>query len=168
MIVWEYDYLNDPTLSDINRAGQEGWELIGWKDDMAWLKRALSKGSSDRVPSPSSDRVPAPSSDERASHRLALNGTSGLADRLRQVMDHHGWSRRKFSQKAGLDAVHVGKILARLAIHPRPRMDADTLTALARAAGVTAHWLLTGEGPERLARDTAEDAPRDPRARPEP
>lgn len=77
---------------------------------------------------------------------------------MRAVVAHAGGSARALSVKAGLSDTHVGQ-LARGRIGKRPADQ--TLRAIARAAGISAHWLATGEG-AMLDADGTYSAPDEP------
>ena len=70
----------------------------------------------------------------------------GIAARIREVLDARRWSERELSARAGLAPVHVGKILDR----GGSRAGGETLAKIAKAAGVSLEWLVTGEGPRDL------------------
>lgn len=74
-----------------------------------------------------------------------------LADRLRWVMNHKGWSASRLSQAAGKARGHVGLILSG---RVGAGVAADTLAAIAAAAGVSLEWLQSGVG-DPLAGATA-------------
>lgn len=70
----------------------------------------------------------------------------GIADRLRQVMQESGIGPTQWSESAALSRPALTTLLKRLDAgngHP----SADTMLRLARTAGVTVDWLLTGEEP---------------------
>lgn len=73
--------------------------------------------------------------------RDILGGVDTVADRLRWVIAQAGGSARALSIKAGKSPNAVQKILER-----GGSANGDTIAALARAAGVSEAWLLTGKG----------------------
>lgn len=66
-----------------------------------------------------------------------------LADRLRWVLSKTGWSQRKLSVEAGLAPGHVGLITSG---RVKGRVAGETLSKIARAAGVSIRWLQDGVG----------------------
>lgn len=75
-----------------------------------------------------------------------------VADRIRWILETRGLSARALSKRAGLADGHVSMILRGLV---GKGVTAETLAQIARAGGVNAGWLATGEG-------SALDAPHDP------
>lgn len=65
-----------------------------------------------------------------------------VAQRVRWVLQRTGWSQRELARRAGLSGSHISLIVTRLGEDVRPQ----TLKAIAVAAGVSEHWLLTGDG----------------------
>jgi AcrR family transcriptional regulator len=67
--------------------------------------------------------------------------TQDLPDRVRQVVDAAGGTRREFAAAIGLDETKLSKGLAR-----RRRFTTGELAAVAAHGGVTLTWLLRGSG----------------------
>lgn len=83
-----------------------------------------------------------------------LRTVETLASRVSWLLQQTGMSARALSLKAGLSPNHVG-MLARGAVATRP--SHETLSAVARAAGVSLAWLADGEGePGLRAADTGQ------------
>jgi transcriptional regulator with XRE-family HTH domain len=83
---------------------------------------------------------------------------STITDRIREVMGLRGWSAAELNRRAGLSSpTHVSMILARGA---GSRTSGEVLSKIAAAAGVRAHWLLTGEGPRDIEAPEASDDPK--------
>ena len=81
-------------------------------------------------------------------------GTVSVRDRVLEVLQRTGWSQRELSRRAGLAGSHVSTILTSLGDNVRT----DTLRAIARAAGVSEAWMVTGEGvPDIGAASTPDD-----------
>jgi transcriptional regulator with XRE-family HTH domain len=76
-----------------------------------------------------------------------------VADRIRIVLERTGWSQRKLSTTAGLSPSAVWWILN----HPDDAAQTDTVIAIARVAGVSSVWLLTGKGSPDDRDDTSDD-----------
>jgi hypothetical protein len=79
-----------------------------------------------------------------------------LLDRLQYVSQRYG-SARALSVEAGLSAGYIGTLTTRLRRNPNAAMDGPPAVQIARAAGVTVTWLLTGEEPRdfRVPRNLA-------------
>lgn len=90
-----------------------------------------------------------PASQSRYSRRVRT-----IPDRIRWILTTKKLSQRELSLRAGLSHGAVGYILRSEGSSP----EADTLKALAKAAGVSAPWLITGEG----APDATEEPQRHP------
>lgn len=71
-----------------------------------------------------------------------VGGVKSLPDRLQWVLRERRISRRRWSLAAGLSQSHVGQLIRGDLEAP----SAESLHALARAAGVSFRWLATGEG----------------------
>ena len=77
-----------------------------------------------------------------------LLAVSTLADRIEWILEHREgpggkpWSARGLSTAAGLAQAHVGMMKRGDA----KSVTGETLAAVARTAGVSLHWLTTGEG----------------------
>jgi len=70
-----------------------------------------------------------------------------LLERIDQILQQRRWKQTDWSCAAGLKPNHLSVIVHRLRRQPDAGIDAHTAVALAKAAGVTAEWLTTGEGP---------------------
>jgi transcriptional regulator with XRE-family HTH domain len=82
-------------------------------------------------------------------------------DRIREVLADRGWSQNYLETRAGFTTGRVNKILKQ---SKGRKMDEEDMTALARALGVSRHWLATGEGSIEPAPE-ADDSPPPPSAR---
>ncbi len=74
--------------------------------------------------------------------RLNFSAMSTLKERVQEILEMRQWSARRLCREAELDESHVGALLA-------DRMSdftTETANAIARAAGVSLHWLVTGQG----------------------
>jgi transcriptional regulator with XRE-family HTH domain len=71
-----------------------------------------------------------------------------LADRIQWILDQKHMSQRQLSLRAGLTPGHLGVILHRVKSQDSEtgRIASETIEKLAKAAGVSAAWLGTGEG----------------------
>ncbi len=69
-----------------------------------------------------------------------------LRERIEQTLRRLGVSQRELSRRSGLTEVHVGQIVRRLEKDPEASIELPTLQAIARGAGVSLAWLLTGQG----------------------
>lgn len=74
-------------------------------------------------------------------------GTLSLMDavalRIQSLLDEHGWTPYELSKRSGLSDSHVQLILKR----GTKRLGRVTLEKIAAGAGVSARWLVEGEGP---------------------
>lgn len=66
-----------------------------------------------------------------------------IALRIQGLLDEHGWTPYELSKRAGLSDSHVSLILQR----GTKRLGRVTLEKIAAGAGVSARWLVEGEGP---------------------
>lgn len=75
-----------------------------------------------------------------------LRVVSTIADRIRHILKVKSWSQRELSRQSGFSAdSQLGNTLRRLDDDPAA-IELDTVRAIARGAGVSERWLLTGEG----------------------
>lgn len=72
----------------------------------------------------------------------SLHAMDAVAERLRWVLDQLGISARDLSEKAQISPTHVSTILER----GGSRTAGTTLAKIAKAAGISLRWLITGEG----------------------
>jgi len=77
---------------------------------------------------------------------VSFAAVSTLLQRLEMLVERAGVSQRERSRRAGLTDVHVGQLMRRLKASPNASFETKTLQAIAGAAGVSAAWLLTGDG----------------------
>jgi hypothetical protein len=82
-----------------------------------------------------------------------------LADRLRMILDHKGWSARRLGREAGIAQTHPAAVIAKFDADPDASVETSTVEAMARAAGVSRDWLLTGRGEPGWSDDPPTDAP---------
>lgn len=70
-----------------------------------------------------------------------------LLRRLEETLDRLEITQREWARRAKLtDERHLGVIMSRLRKNPRADIERETLTALAKGAGISLRWLATGEG----------------------
>jgi transcriptional regulator with XRE-family HTH domain len=74
---------------------------------------------------------------------------SGLAERVKSILEEMQISRRELSRRAGLHPSHVEQLTANRVARP----SQDVLDKIARAAGVSLEWLATGTGPRTRTSD---------------
>jgi transcriptional regulator with XRE-family HTH domain len=79
---------------------------------------------------------------DSVSRSLYLLGMATIADRVREILSRKDWSQSELSRRAGLTRSHIGWILG----HPDSPVQSDTLAKIAEGAGVSTHWLTTGQG----------------------
>ncbi len=78
----------------------------------------------------------------------SVHGVSTLPERLQWILDHRRrpdgrkWVHTALSAAAKLSKNHIGQMLKGRVTKP----DTETLTDIARVAGVSAAWLITGKG----------------------
>lgn len=76
---------------------------------------------------------------------------STFAERFAELLAHDqlttGRAAQRLAVAAGLSLNAIGTIRTRLKQRPDAAIDSETAARLCSAAGVSAHWLLTGEGP---------------------
>jgi transcriptional regulator with XRE-family HTH domain len=71
---------------------------------------------------------------------------AGVADRIRKILDEHGWSERELARRAGFATPsQLNGILRNLA-RDEGAVERATLKRIADGAGVSERWLLLGEG----------------------
>lgn len=73
---------------------------------------------------------------------VGIVADADVVQRLRTVLERTGWTPYELSTRAGLSGSHIANILHRGA----KRLGADTLRAIAQAAGVSERWMVLGEG----------------------
>lgn len=83
---------------------------------------------------------------ERSSQPVYRLGVETIADRIRTILAHYGWSQRELARRASIAETHVGLMLRKFASDPNANVEKKTLRALAQAAGVSSAWLEEGEG----------------------
>jgi transcriptional regulator with XRE-family HTH domain len=71
-----------------------------------------------------------------------LASVDPVALRIQSLLDEHGWTPYELSKRAGLSDSHVQLILKR----GTKRLGRVTLEKIAAGAGVSARWLVDGEG----------------------
>ncbi len=69
-----------------------------------------------------------------------------LLERLDYAAKRFG-NARALAIEAGLSHAYLGTLMTRLRRNPQATMDAESAVKIAKAAGVSLVWLLTGEGP---------------------
>lgn len=62
----------------------------------------------------------------------------GFGQRVTELRERHGWTRRELAKRSGLHEQHLLKIEQEL----RKRIESDTVIRLARALGCSADYLL--------------------------
>lgn len=99
------------------------------------------------------DAIPFPVRYTLVSERGSVGSVADtdVVQRLRTVLERTGWTPYELSTRAGLSGSHIANILQRGA----KRLGADTLRAIAQAAGVSERWMVLGEG----APDSDDQAP---------
>ncbi len=80
-----------------------------------------------------------------------------VVDRIRRLVQLSGTSARELSLKAGLSHGAVSWMLR----NPKNGVRESTITALAKATGASAAWLLTGEGEPFGEREGVDEPSRD-------
>lgn len=75
-----------------------------------------------------------------------------FGERIRAARDERGWSASDLAREAGVDA----SLISTYESGKRKEPAAPYLVKLSKALGVTAEWLLTGEGPMFRDDDVAE------------
>ena len=84
-----------------------------------------------------------------------------LAARIEAVLARLGVSARELSRRAGLHETQVSLVLSRLKKNPDSEVSVPTMRAIARGAGVSEAWLLTGRGSPDDRDDHVQPAPPD-------
>lgn len=82
-------------------------------------------------------------------NRVTLVEMDRLIDRVLLLVEEEkrrGGSQRKLSLRAGLSGGYVATLLTRLRSNQDADLDSMTARKIAAAAGVSTHWLITGEG----------------------
>lgn len=72
-----------------------------------------------------------------------------LQKRIERILKDKGWSQRRLALEAGLSERFVLTLMTRIREKKDPKMKYDSAEAIARCAGVSVSWLLTGHGPMR-------------------
>ncbi|MDB4927702.1 MAG: hypothetical protein JWM10_186 [Myxococcaceae bacterium] len=71
---------------------------------------------------------------------------AGVADRIRKILEEHGWSERELARRSGFPTPsQLNGILRNLA-RDEGAVERATLKRIADGAGVSERWLLLGEG----------------------
>lgn len=90
---------------------------------------------------------------------------STVSDRIREILARKEWSARRLSVESKLTPTHVSQIIRKFdAWKPGdddPRVETGTLREIARAGGVSASWLITGEGSPEPTQDEPSADPGD-------
>lgn len=76
-----------------------------------------------------------------------------LRQRLEEAIERSGLSKYAVEKSAGLDRGHLSTILR------RGGLSRDTAARLAEVLGVSAGWLLTGDGPREAAPPASQPHP---------
>lgn len=84
---------------------------------------------------------------------------AGVADRIRKVLEEHGWSERELGRRAGFSTPSQLNGVLRNLDRDEGAVERATLRRIARGAGVSERWLMLGEGSP--ADDDAGPATRD-------
>ena len=90
--------------------------------------------------------MPALALADSASQSRYVSRVETIADRIRAILTHYGWSQRELARRAGISETHVGLMLKKFASDPHANVEKKTLRALAQAAGVSSGWLEEGTG----------------------
>lgn len=85
-----------------------------------------------------------PPAGDCGTHPRDTPGVETIADRIEAILREQKISASALSVRAGLTRIHVNKVITRVRANPEARIESSTLEAIARAAGVTVGWLLTG------------------------